>query len=352
MARFWRGISFILIIGVGVSLLWQGAGLFPLSLSSATNERAAGAPSMSSPSMSSMQMVWPQVSNQQIERDRLIQHVDALSTVRHSERERAAIRQYLVEQLEGWGWTVEQQSFESRLENAQLHGVNLVATIAGNDPAARAVVLGAHYDTVAGSPGADDNASAVAVVLELARLLADVPTSRPVEIVLFDLEEAGLLGSTAFVDELGRSPNVEGAVILEMLGYACYIPGCQSYPSVLPIDPPSDTGDFLAVVGDVGHPFIVDAFRRGTMALKAQTVPNVPETFTLQVPTLGRLTPDLFRSDHVPFWRRGIGAVMVTDTANFRNPNYHQSSDRPETLDVDFLTGAATVTLEAIARLL
>ena len=108
-----------------------------------------------------------------------------------------------------------------------------------------------------------------------------------------------------------------------------------------PFEPPSDVGDFLAVVGDRNHPQLVEWF---------QNSPTPIPVYTLTIPTLGPLTPDLLRSDHVPFWRKGIGSVMVTDTANFRNPHYHQTSDRPDTLDPTFFTAATQLILDAITR--
>jgi hypothetical protein len=291
--------------------------------------------------------------------DRLLQDVEHLAIVRHSERERAQTREYLMEQLQQAEWAPEEMPFTATMSGETLTGVNILAIKPGEDAHAGTLLLGAHYDTVADSPGADDNASSVAVVLELARLLSDVSTSRGVAIALFDLEEAGMLGSKAFIEDQakGRSLNnqwlntpllnIDGAVILEMMGYACYTAGCQTYPQGLPIDPPSDVGNFLAIVGDLGHPGLVDAFRSS-----GEFSTPVPPIFTLQVPTLGPMTPDLLRSDHVPFWRNGIGAVMVTDTANFRNPYYHQPSDRPNTLDDDFLVGGANLVLRAIAHLL
>ncbi len=284
-----------------------------------------------------------------VDGDRILQDVDRLAVVRHSEGERAQTREYLIEQLQQAGWVPQQHPFTASTPNGTVTGVNILAMKPDETSHAGMLLLGAHYDTVAASPGADDNGSSVAIILELARLLSDVPSSRGVAIALFDLEEAGLLGSKAFVDAQGqeRSPTIGGAIILEMMGYACYTAGCQTYPQGLPIDPPSDVGNFLAIVGDLRHPELVEAFRQ-----PGEHESSVPPVFTLQVPTLGPMTPDLLRSDHVPFWSRGIGAVMVTDTANFRNPHYHQPSDRPETLDGSFLVGGATLVLRAIAHLL
>lgn len=288
----------------------------------------------------------------QVNGDRLMQDVERLAVVRYSMGERGQTREYLMEQLQQAGWTPEALPFTAHVSGEDLNGVNILAIKPGSNPDAGTLLLGAHYDSVAHSPGADDNASSVAVVLELARLSSDIPPSalsQNLAIALFDLEEAGLLGSTAFVEDVvkGRSLNINGAVILEMMGYTCHTPGCQTYPQGLPIEAPSDVGDFLAIVGDLGPPSLVETFH-----LSEEFPIPVPPIFTVQVPILGTMTPDLLRSDHVPFWRNGIGAVMVTDTANFRNPHYHHPSDTPDTLDADFLIGGANLVWCAIAHLL
>ncbi len=338
--RISRGALFGVIVLTIASFILVGFGRSPLSSPSDSALTSADVSSHSSVSRRSLQ----------IDSDRLLQDVEHLSFVRHSDAARREARDYIMHQLQQAGWHPEEHPFTAQQAGESVRGVNVLAIKPGDDPSASTMLLGAHYDTVADSPGADDNASGVAVVLELARSLIDVPTSHAVAIALFDLEEVGLLGSTALAEDLGRSLTLGGAIILEMMGYTCNTAGCQRYPQALPISPPSDTGDFLAVVGDLGHSFLTDAFQ-GADQSSAESASAMPPTVTLQVPTLGPMMPDLLRSDHVPFWRKGIGAVMVTDTANFRNPHYHQPSDRPETLDAEFLTRSAALTLEAIARL-
>lgn len=273
----------------------------------------------------------------QVEPDRLLQHVQSLAFPRVSESERDRTRQYLLKVLQQSGWAAQEQPFAQ--------GINLVAERPGTDPAAGRILLGAHYDTVARSPGADDNATGVATVLEAARLLGTLPTRRTLQLVLFDREETGLEGSIAFVDQLTPDTTPTAAVILDMLGYACQTPGCQTYPAVLPIQPPTDVGDFLAVIGDQGHQFVIDAFVQGQVGTSSKVL-------TLSIPLLGPLTPDLMRSDHTPFWNNRIGAVLLTDTANFRNPHYHQPSDTPDSLDTRFLAGNAQIVVNALTTLL
>ncbi|MGB3492642.1 MAG: M28 family peptidase [Elainellaceae cyanobacterium] len=327
-----------------------------------------------------------------VESEHLLQDIEALAFERASESGRSRARRYLTRQLEAAGWAVEaqivipsatflepqggvnlvavrlidQELRSSEPENSELNNPELNNPELDNpeldnpetyNPAelapelATELIVAAHYDTVADSLGADDNGSGVATLLALARIFGDRPTPHPLKLVLFDHEEKGLWGSQAFVGSLvnDRHP-VMGAVVLEMLGYACDVSGCQTYPDVLPITPPSDVGNFLAVVGNAEHPELTQAFQPQVVQSNHSSEPF--SLLPLQVPALSPGSPDLLRSDHVPFWQNGYGAVMLTDTANFRNPHYHQPSDRPETLNPDFLSYAATTVARAIARLL
>jgi hypothetical protein len=273
--------------------------------------------------------------------ERLLTDLEALSFKRYSEADREQARTYIQQRLEVAGWTMQRQPFEN--------GVNLVAKRPGSDPSLSAILLGAHYDTVEVAPGADDNATAVATLLEAARLLKP-PTPRTIQLVFFDLEERGLLGSKPFVEQL-QPTSLNAAVILDMLGYRCDQPGCQSYPPLLPIQPPTDRGDFLAVLGDQGHASLLQYFMPPEPENQFSS-PKLPSVLTLPIPTLGGLAPDLVRSDHAPFWDKGIGAVLVSDTANFRNPHYHQASDTLATIDPEFFVGSAQIVINAVAQML
>lgn len=271
--------------------------------------------------------------------DRLFQRVVDLSFERSTPEQRDQARTYLAQVLAQAGWQPEAQSFSG--------GVNLVAQRPGTDPTAGTLLLVAHYDTVPLSPGADDNASAVAAVLEVAELLGPIPTVRSLAIALFDQEEVGLQGSLAFTQDADNRANLVGVVNLEMLGYACDEPGCQTYPSGLPLQPSSDRGNFIGVVGDREHLPLLQAFQ-----VSPDPADRLPAVLTVPIPFKGLLTPDVLRSDHAPFWAHNIGAVMVGDTANFRNPHYHQPSDRPETLDRRFLAGATQRIVNTLLSLL
>lgn len=268
----------------------------------------------------------------------LLRHLETLSFERYRDRDRQRARTYLTETLTRYGWQPKLQRFEHG-------GINLIATYPGNlkpSPANKRLLVVAHYDSMLGSPGADDNATAVAAALEIARLFAR-SLSRPLEIVFFDQEERGLLGSIAFTAKPENLKDLAGVINLEMLGYACNQPGCQHYPEGLPVTPPSDRGDFLAVVGDQEHPELLAAFADQSAQPPVMTVP---------IPFKGILTPDVLRSDHAPFWAQNIGAVMVTDTAYLRNPYYHQPSDTPATLNQDFFVNSVQQVVNAVTRLL
>jgi Zn-dependent M28 family amino/carboxypeptidase len=277
------------------------------------------------------------VSTLKVSRENLLAHIRALNYRRYTEAERDRTRAYLAKSLKQLGWKPELQTFEG--------GVNIFAQRQGTDAKAGSILVGAHYDTVSVSPGADDNATGVAVVLEVARLLGSRPTPRTLQLALFDREELGLLGSRAFVADEKHLENLQGAIVMDMVGFACHKVGCQKYPQGLPVVPPSDKGDFLAVVGDMEHATLLDAFQPSGQD-------SLPPVLTLPVPLKGMLMPDTLRSDHAPFWYRGVGAVLLTDTANLRTPHYHQPTDTPATLDKSFFTASAQLVVNATTKLL
>ena len=223
-------------------------------------------------------------------------------------------------------------------------GINLIARSQGSDPKKPIYVLGAHYDSVAESPGADDNASGVAAVLEIARRLKKNTHERTVVLAFWDAEEKGLLGSAAYLASHGRRQHIAGAIILEMLGYSCKKPGCQKVANGIPGSMVPDTGDFIAVISDMSNPSLLLSF------VQAST-PEPLRSVILPVFDGGWPIPQTRRSDHASFWDRNIGAVMVTDTANFRNPHYHRTQDTPETLSPEFLAASTEYVWRALMPL-
>ncbi len=323
----WVGLWLAIALLLGVA-----AGQFPAGFGEKSHSRPE-------PTVSRFALSTPD-----LDPDRLVRDVKALSFVRYEMGDRQRAAEYIERSLTAAGWRVERQPFGA----GETAGENLIATRPDVPPNRPKLLLAAHYDTVDGSPGADDNATAVATVLEAARLLNPQDIPNTLELVLFDREEAGLEGSQAFVADAARLQELRGAVVMDMIGYGCNVAGCQSYPAMLPIALPTDRGNFLAVIGDRPHPQLIQAFHQIADAPSSGVTP----VFSLAVPLLGDLTPDLLRSDHTPFWRAGIGAVLLTDTANFRNPHYHQPSDTPDTLNEEFFLGSARLVIRAIDGLL
>jgi Zn-dependent M28 family amino/carboxypeptidase len=244
---------------------------------------------------------------------------------------------YLVKKLEEIGYAPVVNDIEVR----QQHYPNIIVERRGSATPDEVVVVGAHYDTVRASPGADDNATGVAAVIELARVYRDVEPKRTVRFVLFANEEAGsfglsdeTMGSYKYAEALKRrEESVVMMFALEMLGYYTDEPGSQNYPSGIDVLYPdrefSNTGNFVAFVTKMSLQTEIE--RIDSVFAEASQVPSEhlagPESL-----------PAISRSDHSSFWRHGFPGVMVTDTANFRNPNYHRASDTADTIDFDTFT--------------
>ncbi|MFE1747047.1 M20/M25/M40 family metallo-hydrolase [Coleofasciculus sp. H7-2] len=238
------------------------------------------------------------------------------------------VQHYIREQLQQWG-TVKTHEFSIRGQNHQNLILNLPA-VTNNQKSP--ILIGAHYDAAPGTPGADDNATGVAALLELARIFAAEPAKYPVRLVAFDMEEYGMLGSQQYAADLKQQgQSLRLMLSLEMLGYCDSAPGSQRYPTGLERFYPN-RGDFIALIGNL--PTIPDLIHLSRNIRKV----GVPSEW-LPVPNKGLMVRQTRLSDHSPFWDLGYKAMMVTDTAFMRNPHYHQPSDRIDTLDLDFLTG-------------
>jgi Zn-dependent M28 family amino/carboxypeptidase len=281
------------------------------------------------------------------ERSRLLAHLQALVGERHPTTSFVALRRaedYLVEQFRLLDLEVSAHPFEA------FGGAyrNIVGTrLAGErGQSPFPLIIGAHYDTVMGSPGADDNASALAVLLEVARSLQGIPLNREVRFIAFCLEEENLLGSLAYVASLREADqDVSGAIVLECVGYANAADGSQRIPPGAPVAAPT-AGDFLAIVGNTASATLVTAIEGAAK----ERVPDL-KAVSLLVPGNGELLPDTRRSDHAAFWRYGYPAVMLTDTADFRNPHYHKPTDTLDTLNLEFMAKVARALTAAALHL-
>ncbi|MEW6427909.1 MAG: M28 family peptidase [Thermodesulfobacteriota bacterium] len=232
---------------------------------------------------------------------------------------------YLRQVLAALGYAVRFQEFRSH----DVTAVNLEVEIPGRRNPEEIVVVGAHYDTVEGCPGANDNASGVAVLLELARLFAGAAPGRTVRLVAFANEEPPFF----FTDTMGssfyaarcreRGEAIVAMLSLETMGYYSDAPGSQQYPFPFSAFYP-DTADFIGFVGNIRSRSLV---RESVAAFRRHA----------RFPAEGLAAPSFVTgvgwSDHLSFWRMGYPAIMVTDTAFFRYDAYHTEADTPEKLD-------------------
>ncbi|MDH3981174.1 MAG: M20/M25/M40 family metallo-hydrolase [Gammaproteobacteria bacterium] len=224
---------------------------------------------------------------------------------------------------------------------------NLEAVLGGTSLAEEIVLIGAHYDTVSGSPGANDNASGIAALLEIARLLAAKPLARSVRFVAFVNEEMPFfytwdMGSHRYARQAReRGDNITAMLSLETIGYYSDAEGSQQFPNPVYAWLYPNTGNFIGFVGNLASRKLVrqclGSFRRHSA-----------------FPSEGIAAPGrmmgIHWSDHWSFWQEGYAAVMVTDTALFRYPHYHASTDTPDRIDHEHLArvvaGLAKVTVD------
>lgn len=232
---------------------------------------------------------------------------------------------YIRNTLEDQGYQVRLQSFESKGETVQ----NIEVELPGNAAPGEIVVLGAHYDSVFGTAGANDNATGVAALLEIARLLAGKSHPRTLRFVAFVNEEPPFfqteeMGSRVYaVRSRQRGEQIKAMVALETIGYYTDQPGSQQYPFPFGFFYP-DTGNFIGFVGNVSSRSLV---RQALGAFRASTA----------FPSEGVAVPGWVMgvgwSDHWSFWQAGYPAIMITDTALFRYRHYHAPTDTPDKID-------------------
>jgi Zn-dependent M28 family amino/carboxypeptidase len=234
-----------------------------------------------------------------------------------------------------------------RYEAAGIDCANLEVVVRGKSRPDEILLIGAHYDTVEGSPGADDNASAVAALLEISHALAHARPARTVKLVAFVNEEAPFyfwksMGSGVYASAARRRcDDIRAMFSLEMLGCYSDASGSQSYPPLLRHFYP-DRGNFIAFVSNLRSRRLlraaIDAFRQSS-------------SFPCESAALPAWIPGVSWSDQLPFWRTGYRAVMVTDTAFHRYAHYHRATDTPDRLDYARLAEVTAGLTQAFARL-
>jgi len=281
--------------------------------------------------------------------DHVATHLRSLISERHPISSPAGLRRaqdYLAEQYQRLGLQVSLHGFRAMGGTYK----NVLGTLRPARVTFRSsrppLIIAAHYDTVQDTPGADDNASGLSVMLEAARSLREASLAYEVRFIAMCLEEQDLLGSLAYAASL-REANEEiaGAIVLECVGYSSDRMGSQMAPPGMPVTIPS-VGDFLGIVANTASAGLAKSFERAANREVAEL-----KTVSLMVPAKGEQLPDTRRSDHAAFWHYGYPALMLTDTGNFRNPHYHRPTDTFETLDLTFMQRVARAVTAAATSL-
>lgn len=245
----------------------------------------------------------------------------------------AEAAKWIMAHMEASGYGKPNETFVKR--NARVPNLEYVIPAkAGSPHAKEVVVVGAHYDTFAGTPGADDNASGVAGVLALARAFRGEPQARELRLVFFINEEPPSfqtedMGSWVYAKACRvKNDDIVAMLSLETMGFYTDVVGYQKYPPLVGGLYPEE-GNFIGFVGNLGSRGLT---RRCVRVFREEA----------QFPSEGAALPGYFPgvgwSDHWAFWKEGYPGVMVTDTAPFRNPHYHLASDKPATLDYDAMS--------------
>ncbi len=300
------------------------------------------------PDQSWSSTVPPLSSQEQLIQDNLKRHVGMLAgqigerNVWHPEA-LAAAALYIRQTLEDLGYEVHVQSFESRDLTLQ----NLEVELLGDSASQEIIILGAHYDSISGTPGANDNASGVAAMLEIARLLAGNSYSHTVRLVAFANEEPPFfysdeMGSRVYVARSRqRGEQVKAMLALETIGYYSVQSDSQNYPMPFSLFYP-DTGNFIGFVGNLSSRRLV---RQAVGAFRSSTA----------FPSEGVAAPGWMMgvhwSDHWSFWQAGYPAIMITDTALFRYPHYHAATDTPEKIDYESLARVTQGLADVVSKL-
>ena len=250
---------------------------------------------------------------------------------------------YVEAELTKLGYSVTSMTYSARGREYR----NMEVVIAGRKTPGDVVVVGAHYDSVEGTPGADDNASGLACLLELARLLKSEPMDRTVRLVAFANEEPPFF----FTEDMGsrryaraakqRGDRIVAMLSLETIGYYSDAPGTQHYPPILGWFYP-DRGDFIGFVSNIKSRKLV---HRAIGNFRSHT------SFPSQGTAAPMSLPGISWSDQWAFWEEGYEAIMITDTAPFRNPHYHRASDRAQTLDYERMARVAHGVARMVAHL-
>lgn len=290
----------------------------------------------------------------QVDSNRLRGNLEFMSGIRHFREgpvQLAAVKDSLERAFRAAGLATSRQP----VPFGNYTGENIIGDLAGTSRPDQVYIVDAHFDTVEESPGADDNGSGVAGVLEALRVLAPYRFQRTLRFIGFDLEEVGLVGSRRYVrNDIPATDTIAGVFNLEMLGYYTEEPNSQTfpfgfellYPELLAeIEADEFRGNFIINVGDPNSAALLNAYADAAV----RYVPDLKVASMLTPENWQTLTPDFGRGDHAIFWRSNIPALMLTGGANFRNPNYHTPADLVETLNFTFMHRVVKAVVGAMA---
>ena len=277
---------------------------------------------------------------------RLKKHVLVLSQDFHSRdrlhlENQAKCVKYIADHFKKAGGEVSYQDVKYRGHNYK----NVIARF--GKKGGKRFIIGGHYDAVPGAPGADDNASAVAAVIELAYMLGEKAKAGELkmdfEVVSYPLEENGMIGSTAHASLLkSQEVDVAGAVAFDMIGYFSDKPNSQDYPLESMKKEYPTTGNFIAVIGRSDQKEFVDKFGKSMAEYKGI------KTLYLAAPMV---MPDIWRSDHASYWFFGWNGLLITDTANLRNKAYHTPNDTADRLNFEKMAHVVLATWKVMGEL-
>lgn len=290
----------------------------------------------------------------QVNPNNLISSMEQVEGIRHyvaGATHLQAVKDTIKQRFTNAGLSLSTQNFTA----LSATGENIIGTLQGQSNDTSVVIIDAHFDSVDIAPGADDNGSGVVGMLEAMRILSQYHFDKTIKFIGFDLEEAGLIGSSFYVNGGGIQTNehVDGVLNFEMIGYYSNEPNSQTAPA-----------GFNILFPTVYNNLVADQFRGNFITNVANTASNplgvkfdslaniyVPELKVVNITTLAGGIPDLRRSDHAKFWDAGIQALMLTDGANFRNQAYHTANDVSSILDYTFMSNTVKAAVATAVHL-
>ncbi len=292
----------------------------------------------------------------EVNTDSLLYFMESIIGVRHRTADPehlADVKDFIENRFNQHNYSSSRQGFQF---GSNYTGENIIGDKNTCSDSGQFYIVDGHFDTVADSPGADDNGSAVAGMLEVARVLEDAVLDKNVRFIGFDLEETGLDGSIEYITNgISETDTIEGVFNFEMIGYYDEMPNAQMMPAGFELLFPEAAaaleanefkGDFINNVANENSATLMNLYEENANLY----VPDL-KVISFAAPGNAEIAQDLRRSDHAVFWDAGIPALMLTDGANFRNPFYHSPYDTLGTLDFDFMANVVKATVASIADL-